>query len=83
MTKHSIIAALTLPVVALTGCSDDLNPDLVACKTKTKETYPAAQVWDERQATYLRECMIAEGWPLRDACLDTPQRWDSAECYLR
>jgi hypothetical protein len=30
-----------------------------------------------------RECMRAQGWPLRDACLDTRHRWGSPECYLR
>jgi hypothetical protein len=80
MTRHSIIVAVT--VVALTGCSDDLEPDLAACKAKAMEVYAQAQVSAEGRAAYLRECMNTEGWPLRDACLDKPDRWDSSECYL-
>jgi hypothetical protein len=80
MMRHSIIVTAT--VVALSGCSDDLEPDLAACKAKTLEVYRQANVSEEERAAYLRECMHAEGWPLRDACLDTPHLWDSPACYL-
>jgi hypothetical protein len=80
MRRHSIIVVSTL--VALIGCSDDLAPDLAACRAKAMEVYKQAQVSVEGRAAYLRECMHTEGWPLRDACLDKPQMWDSSECYL-
>jgi hypothetical protein len=72
---HRIIVAAI--VVGLTACSDDFEPDLAACKAK------AMDVSAEKRAAYIRECMIPEGWPIRDACLDTPHMWDSAGCYLR
>jgi hypothetical protein len=81
MMRHNILVAAT--VVALTGCSDDLKPDLAACKAKTMELYRSAELSEEEPADYLRECMRAEGWPLRDACLDTRHRWGAPECYLR
>jgi hypothetical protein len=81
MRRHSIIVVST--VVALIGCSDDLEPDLTACKAKALEAHGAAPLSKEESATYVRECMHAEGWPLRDACLDTPHMWDAADCYLR
>jgi hypothetical protein len=77
----SIIVAAT--VVALTACSDDLEPDLAACKAKATEVYRRARVSGEERAASLRECMRAKGWPIRDACLDTPHMWESPECYLR
>jgi hypothetical protein len=79
--RHSILVSAT--VVALTGCSDHLEPDLAACKAKAMEVYKPAVLSKEEQAAYLRECMIVEGWPLRDSCLDKPHMWDSAQCYLR
>jgi len=60
-----------------------LEPDLAACKAKMTEVYGRLEASSEKRAAYLRECMHAEGWPLRDACLDTPNMWDSADCYLR
>jgi hypothetical protein len=81
MRLHSIIVVST--VVTLIGCTDNLEPDLAACKAKAMEVYGQGQVSAEGRAAYLRECMHTEGWPLRDACLDTPDRWDSPECYLR
>jgi len=75
-----IIMAAT--VAALTGCSDELEPDLAECKTKAMEVSKAAPVSEEKAASYLRECMRAKGWPLRDACLDRPQMWNSPDCYL-
>jgi hypothetical protein len=75
MMRHSIRAAATLAV--LTGCSDDLGPDLAACTAKTMEIYRSAQVSDERTAAYLRECMIRNGWPLRDSCLDKRYIWST------
>jgi hypothetical protein len=81
LISFGIIMAAT--VIALTGCSDELEPDLAACKTKTMEVSRAAPLSEEKPATYLRECMRAKGWPLRDACLDRPQMWDSPDCYLR
>jgi hypothetical protein len=80
MRLHSIIVVSA--VVALIGCSDDLAPDLAACKAKAMEVYKQAQVSAEDRAAYLRECMHTEGWPLRDACLDKTHMWDSSECYL-
>jgi hypothetical protein len=79
--RHSIIMAAT--VVALTACSDDLEADLAACKTKAIEVDRSQHISGERLAAYLRECMIAEGWPLTDACLDKTAWWDTPECYLR
>jgi hypothetical protein len=78
--RHSIIVG---SVVALTGCSDELKLDLAACKAKTMDVYRTVPLSEEKPAAYLRECMRAKVWPLRDACLDTPQMWDSPECYLR
>ena len=65
MMRHSVMLAAT--VVGLTAGSDDLKPDLAACKAKTMELSKSADVGG---GTY-RECMRAQGWPLRDACLDT------------
>jgi hypothetical protein len=81
MMRHNIIVAAA--VVALTGCSDDLDPDLAACTAKTRQVYGSADVSKEQPAAYLRECMRAEGWPIKDACLDKRPKWDSPECYLR
>jgi hypothetical protein len=81
MMRHSIIVAAA--AVALTGCSDELEPDLAACKAKAMEAYRPAHLSEEELAAYLRECMIAKGWPLRDSCLDKRHMWDSPECYLR
>jgi len=80
MWNSVIVAAAVIP---LAGCSDDLEPDLAACKAKMTEVFRRMETSEEKRAACLRECMHAEGWPLRDACLDTPQRWDSADCYLR
>jgi hypothetical protein len=81
MRRHSIIVIST--VVALIGCSDDLEPDLAACKGKAMEAHGAAPLSKEQSAAYVRECMRAEGWPIKDACLDKRDMWDSSECYLR
>jgi Prokaryotic membrane lipoprotein lipid attachment site len=59
LMRHSIMAAVTM--VALTGCSDDFEPDLAACKAKAMEVYRPAQVSEEQPAAYLRDCMSAEG----------------------
>jgi hypothetical protein len=77
MRQDSIIVAVT--VVALAGCSDNLAPSLEVCKAKATE----ARVPKQERSSYVRECMRAQGWPVRDACVDTPDRWDSPECYLR
>jgi hypothetical protein len=77
MRQDSIIVAVT--VVALAGCSDNLAPSLEACKAKATE----ARVPKQERSSYVRECMRAQGWSVRDACVDTPDRWDSPECYLR
>ena len=77
MMRHSVMLAAT--VVGLTAGSDDLKPDLAACKAKTMELYKSADVSEEEPTGNMR----AEGWPLRDACLDTRHRWGSPECYLR
>lgn len=81
MMRNSTIVAAT--VVALTGCSDDFEPDLAACKAKAVEVHGQAPLSKEESAAYVRECMRAEGWPIRDACLDRRDMWDSPECYLR
>src|SRR5206468_4802513 len=81
MRRHSIIVVST--VVALIGCSDDLEPDLAACKAKAMEAHGAAPLSKERSAAYVRECMHAEGWPIKDACLDRRDMWASSECCLR
>jgi len=69
--------------VALTGCSDDLEADLATCKAKAMEVDRSQHVSGEKLAAYVRECMIAEAWPLKDACLDKAAWWDTPECYLR
>jgi hypothetical protein len=81
MMRHRIIVTAT--VIALTGCSDDLEPDLTACKAKALEVHGPAHLSKEESAAYVRECMRAEGWPIKDACLDRPDMWDSPQCYLR
>ena len=78
MRLDSNIVAVTV-VVTLAGCSDNFAPNLEACKAKATE----ARVPKQERSSYVRECMRALGWPVRDACLDTPDRWDSPECYLR
>lgn len=40
-----------------------------------QKVYGSADVSKEQPAAYLRECMRAEGWPLRDACLDKRHMW--------
>jgi hypothetical protein len=64
MRRHSIIVVST--VVALIGCSDDLEPDLAACKAKTMEVYGQAQVSAEGRAAYLRE--------IGHSCMPPPSR---------
>jgi hypothetical protein len=83
---HKLISLgimMAATVVALFGCSDELEPNLAECKTKAMDVSRAAPLSEEKPAAYLRECMRAKGWPLRDACLDRPQMWDSPDCYLR
>src|SRR4029078_12474568 len=77
MRRDSIIVVVT--VITVAGCSDYLAPNLDACKTKATEARGPQQV----RSGYVRECMRAQGWPVRDACVDTPDKWDSPECYLR
>jgi hypothetical protein len=77
MRRDSIIVAVTL--VALGGCSDNLAANLEACKAKATE----ARVPKQERSSYVRERMRAQGWPVRDACVYTPDRWDSPECYLK
>jgi len=77
MRLDSIIVAVT--VVAVAGCSDNLASSLEACKGKAT----GARVSKQERSSYVRECMRAQGWPVRDACVYTPDRWDSPECYLR
>ena len=77
MGRDSIIVVVT--VITLGGCSDNLAPNLEACKAKATE----ALVRKQERSGYVRECMHAQGWPVRDACVDTPDKWDSPECYLR
>jgi hypothetical protein len=77
MRRDSIIVVVT--VITLAGCSDNLAQNLEACKAKATE----ARVPKQERSGYVRECMRAQGWPVRDACVDTPNRWDSPECYLR
>ena len=74
--RHSINMAL---IVGLVGCSDNLAPALEDCKAKATE----AQVSAQQRTGYVRECMHAQGWPIKDACLNFPDRWDISECYLR
>jgi hypothetical protein len=77
MRRGGIIVAVT--VVALGGCSDNLAPNIEACKAKATET----QVPKQELSKYVSGCMRAQGWTIKDACADTPDRWDSSECYLR
>lgn len=55
MMRNRIIVAAT--VVFLTACSDDLEPDLAACKGK------AMDLSEEKRAAYIRECMSPKGGP--------------------
>jgi hypothetical protein len=80
LRRYSSIVAATL--VALTGCSD-FGADLSACKSKATEVHRPAQASKDEAAVIVRECMRAEGWPIKDSCLDKPHLWDSPECYLR
>jgi hypothetical protein len=80
--RHSIIVTAAT-VVAIVGCSDEFEADLTACKTQAMEVHTPARVSTEEFAAYVRECMRAEGWPIRDACLDKRHIWASSECYLR
>jgi hypothetical protein len=74
MRRDSIIVAVTvLP------CSDNLAPNLKACKAKATE----ARLPKQERSNYVRECMRLQGWPIGDACVDTPDTWDSPEYYLR
>ena len=57
--RHSIIVTAT--VVAMTGCSDEFEADLTACKTQAMEVHTPARVSTEEFAAYVRECMRAEG----------------------
>ena len=54
--RHSIIVAAT--VVALTGCSDDLEPDLAACKAKVMEVYRSADLSEEQRAAYTKSLSV-------------------------
>ena len=45
MMRHSVMLAAT--VVGLTAGSDDLKPDLAACKAKTMELSKSADVSEE------------------------------------
>lgn len=66
MMRHSVMLAAT--VVGLTAGSDDLKPDLARLQG---EDYGTLQVSGCVGGGTYRECMRAQGWPLRDACLDT------------
>ena len=81
MMRHSIIVAAI--VVALPACSDDFEADLTGCKANAMDVHGPANVRKEESTAYVRECMRAEGWPIRDSCLDKRHMWDSPECYLR
>jgi hypothetical protein len=65
MMRHSVMLAAT--VVGLTAGSDDLKPDLARLQG---EDYGTLQVSGCVGGGTYRECMRAQGWPLRDACLD-------------
>jgi hypothetical protein len=69
--------------VSLTGCSDHLEADLAACEARVMGASRSAHELEETTAADLRECMRAEGWPVRDSCLDTPHMWNSPDCYLQ
>jgi hypothetical protein len=68
-------------MVLLTGCSSEVEKDLVRCKASAVKTN-REQMSGEKLAAYLRECMRDNGWPLRTACLDKSDKWDTSECYL-
>ena len=50
MMRHSIIVTAT--VVAMTGCSDEFEADLTACKTQAMEVHTPARVPTEEFAAY-------------------------------
>jgi hypothetical protein len=56
---------------------DDKNEGVSQSHPRHSEqkVYGSADVSKEQPAAYLRECMRAEGWPLRDACLDKRHMW--------
>jgi hypothetical protein len=68
-------------MVLSTGCSSEVEKDVVGCKASAVETN-RQQMSGENPATYLRECMRDKGWPLKTSCLDKPDLWDTPECYL-
>ena len=70
-TALHLVAAVTVMVAALAGCSDKFDVDFAACKTETLEVHG------------LRECMYQRGWLVRDACVGDSQLWTSPACYLR
>jgi hypothetical protein len=74
---------LIATVVALTGCSDHFEPDLTRCKAQAVEVYGSVPLSKAEARAYVRECMRVQGWPIKDACLEKREMWDSAECYLR
>ena len=68
MTRRSIIMIAT--VVALTGCSHHFDADLTKCKAQVVEVYGTGPMSKAESAGYVRECMRAQGWPIKDACID-------------
>jgi hypothetical protein len=81
MTRQRIIVIAT--VVAVTACSDHFDADLTKCKAQVVGVYGPAPMSKAEWAGYVRECMRAQGWPIKDACLDKREMWDAPECYLR
>jgi hypothetical protein len=47
------------------------------------EVYGTGPMSKAESAGYVRECMRAQGWPIKDACIDKREMWDAPECYLR
>jgi len=78
MRRTTVIFGVT---VLLTDCSSEVEKDLVRCKASAVETN-RQQMSGEKLAAYLRECMKDKGWPLKTACLDKTDWWDTPECYL-
>lgn len=66
LISFGIIMAAT--VIALTGCSDELEPDLAACKTKTMEVSRAAPLSEEK-AGHLPPGMYARQRVASKRCL--------------
>jgi hypothetical protein len=67
---------LVMTVLAVAGCADRREQNLAACKIEAIEANKPAHVFDDKAAAYLRACMEAAGYLLRDACIARETVWD-------